>query len=55
MMTNFDYLNWSAIAVAALAYFALGALWYSKALFAKRWIADLKIDVNDPEAKEVLE
>jgi len=51
-MGNFDYLNWPAIAVAALAYFALGALWYSKVLFAKRWIADLKIDVNDPNAKK---
>ena len=51
-MENFDYLNWPAIAVAALAYFALGALWYSKALFAKRWLADLKIDVNDPNAKK---
>jgi len=52
MLQNFDYLNWVAIAVAALAYFAVGALWYSKALFAKRWIADLKIDVNDPNAKK---
>lgn len=51
-MGNFDYLNWPAIAVAALAYFALGALWYSKVLFAKRWIADLKIDVNSPDAKK---
>ena len=51
-MENFDYLNWPAIAVAALAYFALGALWYSKALFAKRWLSDLKIDVNDPNAKK---
>jgi len=52
MLQNFDYLNWPAVAVAALAYFGLGALWYSKALFAKRWIADLKIDVNDPDAKK---
>lgn len=52
MMQNLDYLNWPAITVAALAYFALGALWYSKALFAKRWIADLKIDVNNPDAKK---
>jgi Protein of unknown function (DUF1761) len=51
-MGNFDYLNWPAIAVAAFAYFALGALWYSKVLFANRWIADLKIDVNDPNAKK---
>ena len=51
-MGNFDYLNWPAIAVAALAYFALGALWYSKAMFVKRWIADLKLDVNNPVAKK---
>ncbi len=51
-MENFDYLNWAAIAVAALAYFMLGALWYSKVLFANRWIADSKIDINDPNAKK---
>lgn len=48
----FDYLNWPAIAVAALAYFAIGALWYSPVLFSKKWIAYLKIDVNDPNAKK---
>lgn len=52
MSQLFDGLNWPAIAVAALVYFALGALWYSKALFATRWIADLKIDVNAPDAKK---
>jgi hypothetical protein len=52
IMENFDELNWPAIAVAALAYFALGSLWYSKILFAKRWIADSKIDINDPNAKK---
>ena len=52
-MTNlFDYLNWGAIAVGALAYFALGALWYSPVLFVKKWIGYLKIDVNDPGAKK---
>jgi Protein of unknown function (DUF1761) len=48
----FDDISWIAVIVAALAYFVLGALWYSKILFAKRWIADLKIDVNDPNAKK---
>jgi len=47
----FDYINWIAVLVATLAYFGLGALWYS-ALFSKRWISDLKIDVNDPELKK---
>ena len=48
----FDYLNWPAILVAALAYFALGALWYSPVLFVKKWIAYLNLNVNDPNAKK---
>ena len=48
----FDEINWIAVAVAALAYFMLGALWYSKILFAPRWIAYLKIDINDADAKK---
>lgn len=52
-MTNlFDYLNWGAIAVGALGYFVLGALWYSPVLFSKKWIAYLKIDVDEPNAKK---
>ena len=31
-------LNWWAIIVAALVNMALGALWYSKALFGKKWM-----------------
>ena len=52
MSQLFDGLNWPAIAVAALVYFALGALWYSKAMFVTRWIADLKLDVNNPDTKK---
>ena len=48
----FDYINWIAVLVGALGYFILGALWYSKLLFAKRWIAYNKIDMNDPNAKK---
>jgi hypothetical protein len=51
-MENFDYLNWPAIAVAALGYFALGSLWYSPLLFVKKWIGYLNIDVNNPDAKK---
>ncbi|MFZ1783784.1 MAG: DUF1761 domain-containing protein [Ferruginibacter sp.] len=52
-MTNlFDYLNWGAIAIAALAYFVVGALWYSPLLFVKKWLAYLKIDPNAPDAKK---
>ena len=31
--------NYLAVIVAAIVLFALGGLWYSPALFAKRWIA----------------
>src|SRR5437667_9237110 len=48
----FDYINWISVIIAAVAYFALGALWYSKILFASKWIAYNKIDVNDPNAKK---
>jgi hypothetical protein len=49
--TNFSDLNWLHILVAAIAYFALGAVWYS-ALFQKKWIAYQKIDMNDPNGKK---
>ena len=47
----FSELNWLHILVAALAYFMLGALWYSP-LFGKQWVAYQKININDPDAKK---
>jgi hypothetical protein len=47
----FSEINWLAFAVAAVAYFALGAIWYS-VLFGKQWIALNKIDMSDPNAKK---
>ncbi|MBA3737967.1 MAG: DUF1761 domain-containing protein [Actinobacteria bacterium] len=32
-------LNWLAVFVAALAYFAIGALWYAPPVFGKAWMA----------------
>ncbi len=32
-------LNWLAIIVAAIAYFALGAAWYAPPVFGKAWMA----------------
>lgn len=49
--TIFSNLNWLHILVAAIAYFALGSVWYS-ALFGKRWVAYQRIDVNAPDAKK---
>ena len=37
MTLDFGALNWLAVIVAALVYFALGALWYSPMLFARPW------------------
>ena len=52
MNTNlFSSFNWPAVLVAAVAYFALGAVWYS-GLFGKRWVAYHKINVEDPEMKK---
>lgn len=36
---HFPAINYLAVLVAAIVIFALGGLWYSPALFAKRWIA----------------
>lgn len=47
----FADINWLAVIVAAIAYFGLGAIWYSF-LFKKKWIEYQKIDVNDPEMKK---
>jgi len=46
-MDNFSYL---AVVVGGLAFFILGALWYSF-LFQKPWAADMGIDLPDAPAK----
>lgn len=38
---DFSNINYLAAGVAALASFALGALWYSPVLFGKTWQKDL--------------
>jgi hypothetical protein len=45
-----DYINWFAVLCGALGYFALGAIWYSKLLFAKKWIVLTKVDATNPDA-----
>lgn len=48
---NLSNLNWLHILVAAIAYFALGAIWYSF-LFQKQWIRYQNIDMNNPEGRK---
>jgi len=51
MSTEFlSNINWLAVLVAALAFFMLGALWYSKALFANSWIHHTKVDMSNGDA-----
>jgi hypothetical protein len=52
MNAIFSNINWLAVLVATVAYFALGAIWYSKAAFANKWIQGHNINVNDPNAKK---
>ncbi len=48
----FSQINWLAVLCGALAFFMLGALWYSKLLFANKWIALTGVNANDPDAKK---
>ena len=52
---NTDFLaniNWLAVLVATVAYFMLGALWYSKALFGGTWAKLVNLDMNNPDLKK---
>lgn len=48
----FSHVNWLAVLVATVAYFMLGALWYSKALFGSVWARLVKLDMNNPDLKK---
>jgi hypothetical protein len=50
-MYDLSNLNWMHILVATIAYFILGAIWYSF-LFQKQWIRFHKIDTSNPDAKK---
>src|SRR5215218_5067207 len=51
-ISYFSHINWLAVLVAAIAYFALGALWFSKPVFGGKWVALHKINIEGPEAKK---
>lgn len=50
----FSHVNWLAVLVAAIAIFILGAIWYSKVLFANKWIQSHGINVTDPDMRKGL-
>jgi hypothetical protein len=47
----FSVINWLAVLVSALAYFFIGAIWYSF-LFRNAWIKAAGVNMNDPNAKK---
>ena len=47
----FSHINWLAVLVAAIAYFAVGAVWYSF-LFRDSWIRLTGVNMNDPNGKK---
>ncbi|GAB4132001.1 MAG: hypothetical protein Fur0041_02930 [Bacteroidia bacterium] len=54
MLTAFlSHANWLAIAVAAVTYFMLGAIWYSPILFSKIWAEGHGIVVDESEKKRM--
>jgi cytochrome c biogenesis protein CcdA len=42
-------LNWLAVIVATIAYFALGAIWYAEFAFGKMWAKSVGWDLAPPE------
>lgn len=42
-------LNWLAVIVATIAYFALGALWYAEFVFGRAWQRSAGWDLSPPE------
>lgn len=47
----FSQINWLAVLVAAIAFFVLGAIWYSF-LFRGSWIKLTAVIMDDPNAKK---
>lgn len=47
----FNSINWLAVLTGGLAYFFLGALWYT-GLFGKKWRSYNAALINDPNAKK---
>ncbi len=50
-MLTFGGLNWPAVLVAAVAYFAAGAVWYQPKVMGARWMSATGVDPSDASPK----
>jgi hypothetical protein len=48
---SLEYVNWFAIFVGAVVYFALGGFWYSPAGFGKAWMRSVGMTMPDDGAR----
>ena len=47
LVDAFGELNWLAVIVAGLAYYGLGAVWYTNALFGRQYRTALGLDPEE--------
>ncbi len=48
-----QHLNWLAVGVSAISFFVLGALWFSKMLFANAWVKGHNLAVTEEDKKNM--
>jgi len=53
LSTFLSQVNWLAVVAATLAYFLVGALWYSPLMFAKAWVAMVPHPPTDADKKRM--
>jgi hypothetical protein len=44
---HLDQVNWVAVVVATLAFYLIGGLWYSQAVFGKQWMKAVGLTKKD--------
>ena len=52
---NFEGIVWWRVAVAAIAAFLVGGLWYSPMLFARPWMKAMGYDPDDKKKVEEMQ
>jgi hypothetical protein len=53
LQSIFSQINWLAVIVAGLVYFAVGAIWYAPPLFGKTWQRLHKLEMTEESKKKL--